>query len=212
MTELPLNEKILTRIRAHGYGSVFSISDFDDLADRDSISACFVELTNNHIISKIFQTELIYTYIDNQLSNNKVSSFDYLKVATALQRQHKWNIIPSKEYALYCANLTNKCSHELQFVTDGPDMVYENDEIKFILTHQEKPVLGKLSFKTELVLQIIYFMGKDNKNDSIKNSLSSKLLASEKIKILSEICVVQDIPSWALSELKNICKRRASNI
>lgn len=203
-----LKEEVFSRIKAHGSESVFTLSDFFDLAKENDLEICFSELAKSADIRRIFLGEQIYRYYDEKTSlRNGNIAFDPFKIILAIGRQHNWTLIPTKDYALYFSGLLNKMPKVLEVASNGEDCEYENDEILIKIYHQETPVIGKLSFNTEVLLQSIMYLGKDGLTDTKRADLRKHLTAGDRTRISGEIIGFTGIPSWVFTEIKNICKR-----
>jgi len=201
MKRATTQKKIEDRIVSNGTGSIFTTSDFTDLASSGSANRALLRLEEADVIRRIIFGVYEYPEYNEFLGEHIVPSPD--KVAQALARKFGWTIVPCGDTALNLLGLSTQVPAVWSYVSDGTYKEYTFDKttIKFKKTTNKD--ISKLSYKTALVVQALKALGKENVSDSILFKLKKGLAKAEKKKMLEEAKIVT---SWIYELIKKICR------
>lgn len=154
---------IHTHIKAKGAGWIFSAMDFTDLADRNSIDQTLFRLCKRGSIRKL--TTGLY---DTPIINPRFGPIppDPNKVAHVLAKKYDYSLQINPAQAAHSLGLSQQVPTQAVYLTDGLSKVVNvgNQTLKFVHVSPRK-MLGA-GTKAGLVIQALYYFGKDNLDES----------------------------------------------
>ena len=174
-------QEIKSRILASEDGSVFSTSDFADIADTNTVRSALYRLV-----------KLLDEYV----------AADPAAVAQALARSYHWTIAPCGNTALNLLGLSTQVAAVWSYISDGPYKTYEWNSTKLEFKHRTNKEITGLSHMTSLVIQALKTLGKKNVTPEVIQTLSTKLSLSEKQTCLKEATESTD---WVYDTIRQIC-------
>ena len=194
---------IRKKIRESQPGSVFTYSDFKNIADSATVRKSIERLAKENEIKKIMPGVFYNPPYSNLLKEDLPP--DPEKVSEAIARNFKWNIIPCGDYALNKLGLSTQVPAEWSYLSDGPYKEYKFDKIKISFKHRTNREISNLSYNSALLVQGLKTLGKENVTDEIINQLSKKLKADDKKKLLDECVTASD---WIYRTVQKICEEK----
>jgi hypothetical protein len=182
-------------------GSVFTTSDFLDIASTDAVNKALSRLNEEGIIRRLFQGVYDYPKYSDLLKEFVVANPE--KIAIALARKYNWTIGPCGDTALNILHLSTQVTNVWSYVSDGPNREYHYGNLKITFSKISNREISGRSYITILTIQALKTLGKDNVSAKDILKLRAVLSKSDKIIILQE---AKTAPAWILEEIKKICK------
>ncbi len=192
---------IKERIEQMDKGSVFTTSDFLDIASTDAVNKALSRLNEEGIIRRLFQGVYDYPKYSDLLKEFVVANPE--KIAIALARKYNWTIGPCGDTALNILHLSTQVTNVWSYVSDGPNREYHYGNLKITFSKISNREISGRSYITILTIQALKTLGKDNVSAKDILKLRAVLSKSDKIIILQE---AKTAPAWILEEIKKICK------
>lgn len=154
-----LQNEILKRITKENFGA-FTSSDFLDLASHTAIRKSLDRLEDCGEIRRVIRG--VY---DRPNFNRRFNMFEppnIEAIAFAIARQNNWWICPSGNYALNKLGLSTQVPAQYVFVSNGPYVSYLINGTRLIFKHTTSREITSFSYITQLVIQAIKTIGREN--------------------------------------------------
>jgi hypothetical protein len=152
-------KNIQNRIKTKGAGWIFSAMDFAEIADRNSIDQTLFRLCKQGIIRK-----LATGLYDTPIVNPRFGAIppDPDKVAQVIAKKYEYNLQVNPVQAAHSLGLSQQVPTQAVYLTDGLSKVVNvgNQTLKFVHVSPKK-MLGA-GTKAGLIIQALYYFGKDN--------------------------------------------------
>ena len=193
-------KSIRDRVLAAEDGSVFTSSDFADIADTGTIRQSLNRLVQDKILRRIIRGVFEKPKYSKLLGEYVAVSPD--AVAQALARSYRWTIAPCGDTALNLLGLSNQVTAVWSYISDGPYKTYEWDHVKIEFRHRTNREITGLSYMTSLVIHGLKALGKERISSETIERLSARLSESEKTALLRESSESSD---WIVDTVRKIC-------
>ena len=193
-------KSIRDRVLAAEDGSVFTSSDFADIADTGTIRQSLNRLVQDKILRRIIRGVFEKPKYSKLLGEYVAVSPD--AVAQALARSYRWTIAPCGDTALNILGLSNLVTAVWSYISDGPYKTYEWDHVKIEFRHRTNREITGLSYMTSLVIHGLKALGKERISSETIERLSARLSESEKTALLRESSESSD---WIVDTVRKIC-------
>ena len=193
-------KNIRDRVLAAEDGSVFTSSDFADIADTGTIRQSLNRLVQDKILRRIIRGVFEKPKYSKLLGEYVAVSPD--AVAQALARSYRWTIAPCGDTALNILGLSNQVTAVWSYISDGPYKTYEWDHVKIEFRHRTNREITGLSYMTSLVIHGLKALGKERISSETIERLSARLSESEKTALLRESSESSD---WIVDTVRKIC-------
>lgn len=181
--KMNIKDKLLWKIREQKQGWAFSATDFVMDFKRGDIDVALSSLVETGDIRRV--TRGIYDYpMYSSILNRRIAP-DINQVAQAFARKFNWEIYPDGNTALNYLGLSNQLVAKNIYLSDGPNRIYNIDNISIEFKHIAKKELSG-DINTVLVIQAIRAIGEKQLTDEFIKSLSSKFSLDEWKKISIE--------------------------
>lgn len=186
------------RILNYENGYVFSAFDFRDIAGTDAINKSLSRLNEEGKIRRVIQG-----YYDIPLYSELIKEYsapDIESLANAIARKYNWTIAPTGDVVLNIMHLSTQVPNTWEYISDGPTRQFEIGA--YILKFKKcsnREISGK-SRMTNLLIQAIKAIGKNNITDEHLSKLKTVVNASD-IKIAQQEAF--NTTEWVYT---NICK------
>jgi len=193
---LDIENKIITKIKKAGRGSLFFIDDFIGYGSSKAVSKALERLVAKGEISRVARG--IYT-------RPKISSLvgevmpDTEAVAKAIAKRDKARIIPTGSYALNVLGLSTQVPLKAVYLTDGAarKVTIGNRTILFKKTAPKNlATIGKIS---GLVIQALKEIGNGKVKEWEENKIIAALKKEEKHRLQHDIRLA---PEWIRKIMK----------
>ena len=199
--------QIKRRILAAEDGTVFTTSDFSDIADNNTVRQNMLRLVNDgllrRIIAGIFEKPKYSKLLGEYLATDPDA------VAKALARCYHWTIAPCGNTALNMLGLSTQVTAVWSYISDGPYKKYEWNSTRLEFKHRTNREITGLSYMTALLMQAMKTRGMENITQETIETLSDKLSHEEKAAAIKEASESTD---WVYQFIKQICEEKAECI
>ena len=193
-------QEIRERILSAEEGSVFSTSDFADIADTNTVRSALYRLIQDGILRRILNG--VYEKPKYSKLLDEYVAADPEAVANALARSYHWTIAPCGNTALNLLGLSTQVAAVWSYISDGPYKIYEWNSTKLEFKHRTNKEITGLSYMTSLVIQALKTLGKSNVTPEVIQMLSEKLTDKDKQACLKEATESTD---WVYDTIRQIC-------
>ena len=193
-------ECVKNRINTFETGTVFTATDFADIADAKTVHMSLTRLTDENTIRKVTRGIYLKPKFSTLLNEELHARPD--DVAHSIARNYGWTIIPSDAAALNVLGLSTQVPAKWQYISNGPYKEYNINGTQISFKHTNKNTeLTQVSYKTALVIRALKALGKNNVSESEIRSISEKLSESE---INTLVCEAKYSTSWIYEIIKTI--------
>ena len=193
-------QEIRERILSAEEGSVFSTSDFVDIADTNTVRSALYRLIQDGILRRILNG--VYEKPKYSKLLDEYVAADPEAVANALARSYHWTIAPCGNTALNLLGLSTQVTAVWSYISDGPYKTYEWNSTKLEFKHRTNKEITGLSYMTSLVIQALKTLGRSNITPEVIQMLSEKLTDKDKQACLKEATESTD---WVYDTIRQIC-------
>lgn len=193
-------QEIRERILSAEEGSVFSTSDFADIADTNTVRSALYRLIQDGILRRILNG--VYEKPKYSKLLDEYVAADPEAVANALARSYHWTIAPCGNTALNLLGLSTQVTAVWSYISDGPYKIYEWNSTNLEFKHRTNKEITGLSYMTSLVIQALKTLGKSNVTPEVIQMLSEKLTDKDKQACLKEATESTD---WVYDTIRQIC-------
>ena len=193
-------QEIRERILSAEEGSVFSTSDFADIADTNTVRSALYRLIQDGILRRILNG--VYEKPKYSKLLDEYVAADPEAVANALARSYHWTIAPCGNTALNLLGLSTQVTAVWSYISDGPYKTYEWNSTKLEFKHRTNKEITGLSYMTSLVIQALKTLGRLKVTPKVIQMLSEKLTDKDKQACLKEATESTD---WVYDTIRQIC-------
>lgn len=193
-------QRMRERILAAPDGSVFTASDFADIADTATIRQSLNRLVQEKVLRRILRGVFEKPRFSRLLG--EYVAVDPDTVAQALARCYHWTIAPGGNTALNLLGLSEQVTSSWDYISDGPYKTYEWGKTKLEFRHRTNKEITGLSYISSLVIQGLKALGKERVTPDTIHYLSGKLSEDEKNTLLRESYESTD---WIVDVIRKIC-------
>ena len=193
-------KSIRDRVLTSADGSVFTSSDFADIADTGTIRQSLNRLVQEKILRRILRGVFEKPKYSKLLGEYVAVSPD--AVAQALARSYHWTIAPCGDTALNLLGLSDQVTAVWSYISDGPYKTYEWNHVKIEFRHRTNREITGLSYMTSLVIHGLKALGKERVSEETIERLSARLSEPEKTALLRESSESSD---WIVDTVRKIC-------
>ncbi len=193
-----IDSTILSRVKAHGRGWVFTPAHFDDLAGRATVSIVLKRHTDAGTFRNLARGLYDYPKIDPQLGLLLPSADD---IAKALAGRDEIRFQPSGAYAANQLGLSTQVPMKVVYLTDGRSKTVQVGKQQIQLrqtTPKNMTTAGKIS---GLVIQSLKHLGKDQVDDDIIATLNKRLDDAARKQLMKDI---RSAPAWIADIFRKI--------
>lgn len=158
MREQSIPTEIIKRMSVEP-NSIFTVDEFSDLSDNDSIRTILCRLAQENKIVRLIKG---YFTIPYQLTLvDRVAYPSTQALAEKYAERHGWCILPTKETVLNMLGLSTQVPAVTEYISTGPNykINYRGHTIRFRHTYQL--ILLQLPREQALIIQAIKEIGKD---------------------------------------------------
>ena len=193
-------QRMRERVLAAPDGSVFTASDFADIADTATIRQSLNRLVQEKVLRRILRGVFEKPRFSRLLG--EYVAVDPDTVAQALARCYHWTIAPGGNTALNLLGLSEQVASSWDYIRDGPYKTYEWGKTKLEFRHRTNKEITGLSYISSLVIQGLKALGKERVTPDTIRYLSGKLSEDEKNTLLRESYESTD---WIVDVIRKIC-------
>lgn len=184
-------DKMWIRMNEDSMNNIFSINDFSDIANNNTIRSNLMRMTNDKKIVKLIDGFYAVPKYSKLLDMNINPNADEL--AKKIAEKFLWNIVPTDESALNLTGLSTQVPNHYVYASDGPYRKYRYNGVEIIFKNTSKKYLKNISKNTALMVQAMKVIGKDNFTEKELKKLSRFYKKNINTNIINEI---NNIPVW----------------
>lgn len=184
------DSKILSRVKSHGRGWVFSPAFFDDLAGRGTVSSVLKRHTDAGTFRNLARGLYDYPKIDPQLGPLLPSADD---IAKALAGRDEIRLQPSGAYAANKLGLSTQVPMKVVYLTDGPSRNVQIGNRQIQLRHTTPRNMAAAGRISGMVIQALKYLGKDQVDDNVIAILDQRLDNAARKQLMKDI---RSAPAW----------------
>jgi hypothetical protein len=197
-----IEDKVINRVYGNGKGYAFSQNDFSDLGTPDAIRKALSRFEQSGTIRRVIRG--IYDYPRfSQILNSQLSP-DIQQVAFALARKFNWRITPTGDTALNLLGVSTQVPARYVYLCDGTNRSYEIGKTHLAFN---KATLKEIGFKyqeSDLLVQAIRALGKENMTDVIIDKMSKAIDATKCDRIIRDTKMTT---TWIHEMIKQVCRQ-----
>ena len=184
MNDRGIRSAIRARIESLPEDSVFSATDFADIASSDNIRQAFKELRDEGAIERAARGVYYKPRYLALLDRTVPPSVE--KVAEAVARARGWTIAPSGDHALNMLGLDTQVPAVYAYISTGPYTNLHVGPFEVSFKHSTSKNLVGMSKTTLLVIQALKALGRENVDDKVVARIARRLDDDEKSALLEE--------------------------
>ena len=196
--------QIKDRISEYPYGAAFSVSDFLDIADANSVSQALFRIEKDGEIRRVMNGVYDRPAYSQLIKEFAVPRID--KIAEALARRFNWTIAPSGDTALNILHISTQVSNVWEYVSDGPYREYMIGKVPLKFKHVMPREINGYSAITIMVIQGIRAIGKDKMTQEQEKRFALVIAAEDRDTVLKE---AKTATGWIYRAIKRICEVKA---
>ena len=195
-------EQIRERVASAADGTVFTTSDFLDIANNVTVRQSLHRLVKEGILKRVINGVFEKPKYSKLLGEVVATNPD--EVAKAIARNYHWTISPCGNTALNMFGISTQVPSGWLYCSDGPYKEYKWNTTKLEFKHRTNRDISGLSEITALLIQALKALGKESVSQDIVNYLSDRLTDEQKSIVLSE---ARGTTSWVYQYVQQICER-----
>jgi hypothetical protein len=195
-----IDYKIISRIRGHGRGWVFTPADFQDLGSRNAIALALMRHTRAGTIRQLARGLYDYPRQDSRLGILAASTDD---IAKALRGRDDFRLQASGAHAANLLGLSTQVPARAVYLTDGRGRKIQVGKRQIILKHTTTRQMATAGRTSGLVIQAFRWLGQDNVDDSVVRLLQKKLSDRDKKQLLKDL---RYAPAWVADAMRKVAQ------
>ena len=200
-------KEIENRINALPAGSVFSATDFFDIADTDPTNKALSRMAASGEIRRIIQGIYDKPMFSDFLHEYAAPDID--GVAKALAKKYNWTIAPCGDTALNRLHLSTQVPNVWTYISDGPYKDYSIGKTSLQLKKTANKEISGKSDITITLIQALKALGKNRIDDRVIKILKSELKGYDKEQLLEES---RTATAWIRETIKEIVLQEGENV
>ena len=113
-----IDDKVLSKVRKCGRGTIFSSADFTNLGEPKSVLKALERMANAETIIRVARGIYCYPKIEKTLGLGAIYP-TFEEIAQYIAKRDKARIVPTGNYALNVLGLSTQVPANVVFLTDG---------------------------------------------------------------------------------------------
>lgn len=188
-----IDDKVLSKVRKCGRGTIFSSADFTNLGEPKSVLKALERMANAETIIRVARGIYCYPKIEKTLGLGAIYP-TFEEIAQYIAKRDKARIVPTGNYALNVLGLSTQVPANVVFLTDGSPRsitLKSGRGIKFVKTAPKN-----LAFKNRLAMLLTFALkeiGEGNVTKEQKLHIAKLLKNEEKETIEKDYPIM---PNW----------------
>lgn len=178
-----IDDKIYSRVKKCGRGTLFSSNDFTSIGEPKSILKALERMANSEVIIRVARGIYCYPKIDKILGLGTIYP-TFEDIAQYIAKRDKARIVPTGDYALNVLGFSTQVPANIVYLTDGSPRkitLQSGQGIKFVKTAPKN-----LAFKNKLAMLLTFALkelGEANVTDEHKEHIATLLQNEDKASI-----------------------------
>ncbi len=204
MSRISAEKRMVSFIRGHGRGWVFTPSSLAALDDSGSIRMALTRLTRQGTIRRIARGLYDYPALDPKLGMMSPSADD---IARALAGRDAVRLQPAGANAANILGLTEQVPVRIVYLTDGRSREVRVGRMQVVLkktTPRQMATAGRIS---GTVIQALRWLGQRNVDDTTIARLRRRLSETERKQLLKDL---RYAPTWVAKAMRRMSERESA--
>lgn len=173
---MSVEKDILYRLKKQNI-SVFTANDIIDLTSYDNLRKSLERMTKAGSLKRLIRG--VYEIPKYNKTFNTIAAPSIDEIAKALARNFNWDIYPSGNYALNILGISTQIPSKYIYISSGPYREYEYEGNIIVFKHATLKETNSFSYITNIVIQALKELGKDNITDEIIKIIRQKFSSDE---------------------------------
>lgn len=178
-----LQDKILNKLNEIKIDT-FTITDIIELDSYDNLRKSLERMVKNNKIRRIFRGVYDVPKLNQTFNMLYPPSID--GITKALARNFNWDIYPTGNYALNLLGVSTQVPSKYIYISSGPYKKYEYEQTVIEFKHGSLKITKQYSYNTNLVIQALKELGKENVTNDILRKIGDNFTLEELSKICTE--------------------------
>lgn len=195
-----IETRIKNRIYGIGRGRCFTPDRFLDLGGDDAIRQSLSRLTKEGTIRRLAHGLYEYPRIHKTLGILPPQAEQVIK---ALAERDQITVQPSGAYAANLLGLSEQVPNKIVYLTQGSPRKIKIGNMEIVLKRTSNKSMAAAGRRSGLVIQALFYLGKDHLDKVIASKLKRKLSASDKKDLIKDIKLA---PIWMRGFLKEVAE------
>jgi len=193
-----IDDKILSRIYGRGKGSVFTPTDFLDLASRQAVGVALHRLVKKGALRNLARGLYDYPRTDPDIGVLSPTTDAIIK---ALKGRDNILLQPSGAYAANLLGLSEQVPIKIVLLTDGTARRIQLGRQVIILKHTTPRAMATAGKISGLLIQALRHIGQKHVDDAMEERLRCRLTDDDKKTILKDI---RYAPAWISAIIRRV--------
>ena len=194
-----ISNSIKDIINSFPQNTLFNIKDFSDIASYKTTKVILTRLEKEKIIKR--EIDGLYSKPEYSDFLQEFVSIPVENIAIKLAEKFSWHITPTGNTVLNKLKLSTQVPAHYVYLSDGPYRDYNLDGTILEFKHTNNKMISSLSENSNLVVQAIKTLGRENYNTQVRKSIRKNFSDEELQAVLSE---TKYITSWIYEIIKDI--------
>lgn len=194
-----ISNSIKDIINSFPQNTLFNIKDFSDIASYKTTKVILTRLEKEKIIKR--EIDGLYSKPEYSDFLQEFVSIPVENIAIKLAEKFSWHITPTGNTVLNKLKLSTQVPAHYVYLSDGPYRDYNLGGTILEFKHTNNKMISSLSENSNLVVQAIKTLGRENYNTQIRKSIRKNFSDEELQAVLSE---TKYITSWIYEIIKDI--------
>lgn len=196
-----VKDRIVKRISGGGRGRAYTSKDFFDLGSRAAVDQSLSRLARKGVIRRLKAGVYDFPKINPKLGGQLSPNVD--EVAHAFARKNNIRIMLSGALAVNKLGLSTQVPAQKIFLTDGQSQKIRINNFDVIFRHVSPRRISPCGKRSELILQALYHLGRNNVDDVIIDKISHMLSDKDKQYLAKD---VQNSSEWLIPVVNRIAE------
>ena len=196
-----VDSQILTRIKNHRRGWVFTPTEFLDLGSRNAVASTLKRMKAANTIRQLSRGLYDYPRLDNKQSPLSPTTDS---IAKTLKGKDDSRLQPSGAHAANILGLSAQVPIRTVYLTDGRARKVLIGKRQIILKHTSSRQMATACRISGTVIQALRWLGQSNMDKNVITILKRRLSKRDKQQLFEDI---RYAPTWATEIIRQVAKK-----
>ncbi|MCA9783517.1 MAG: hypothetical protein H6678_03115 [Candidatus Delongbacteria bacterium] len=192
----PVENKVMSRVKSHGRGWVFTPRHFQNLGSSAAIESALRRLKAKGRIRRL--TRGLYDFPKEDPALGTIAPTAEA-IARALAHRDAIRLQPSGAYAANLLGLSEQVPSRVVFLTDGPARKVRIGKREIVLQHTTPRHMATAGRRSGLVIQALRHLGKDQTDERVIQILRRQLTSADLAMLRKDLI---HAPAWIAAMLR----------
>lgn len=201
-----IDNKLISRIRRKGKGSVWTPVDFADLGERAAIAKALSRHVEAGDIKRISRG--LYTYPQTHPVLGELTP-SIETIVDALKGRDQVRLLPTGAYAANLLHLSEQVPARIVFLSDGPNRKVEVGKLAIELKHVTPKRVAAADRASGLIIEALRYIGEENVNDQSVATIAKAIDERQAKQLIGDLRLA---PAWMRPHLRAIAEMKGAAI